>query len=94
MWQPFFELSIASAMLGLEAAEVIALRTLTLMAGGAAAQREMQRMVSEKVSAAGSAGIAAAASAARGRGPEQIAADSVAHYRREVRANRQRLRGK
>jgi hypothetical protein len=59
----WFGLSMDMWMLGLESSSVIALRTMKLAAGGAAAQLEAERMVSEKVSA----GMALAQDVAFGR---------------------------
>jgi hypothetical protein len=76
--------------LGVEAASVIGLRMLRLAAGGAGAQVEANRMVTEKIAAAadlqrmamtGALGSTATAAASR----------TLAHYRRKVRANRRRL---
>ena len=76
--------------LGLEASSVIALRTMKLAAGGAAAEAEAGRMVAEKARAAlelqtmfltGAMGLTAPAMAAR----------TMRHYGRKVRANRRRL---
>lgn len=73
--------------LGLESAAVVGLRSLTIAAGGAAAQREMTRMVSEKVAAA----MELQARALTGGLSGDALSKSVAHYRRKVRANRKRL---
>ena len=69
--------------LGVEAQQVMWLRTMRIAAGGAAGKREAVRMVSEKVSAAGEAGMKIAA----GKG----AAGVVGSYRKKVKANRRRL---
>ncbi|MDI3562445.1 hypothetical protein [Bradyrhizobium sp. Arg816] len=70
-------------MLGLESNRVIGLRLAKLMRGGKAAQREAQRMVSEKVLAAAKAGTSLMA----GASGDKI----VAQYRRKVAANAKRL---
>jgi len=54
-------------MLGLESNRVIGLRIAKLMRGGKAAQREAQRMVSEKVLAAAKAGTSLMAGASETR---------------------------
>ncbi len=71
------------AMLGIEAQQVIWLRTMKLAMGGKSGEREARRMVSEKIVAAGqaSAGIALGAS------PHKV----VKGYRKKVRANARRL---
>ena len=70
-------------MLGLESNRVIALRIAKLMRGGKAAQREAQRMMSEKMIAAAKAGTSLMA----GVSGDKI----VAQYRRKVAANAKRL---
>lgn len=73
-----------------EASSVIALRTLTIAAGGAKATAEMQRMVSEKIEA-GMTLQAKALTGALGRTPETAVARTLSHYRGRVRRNRKRL---
>jgi hypothetical protein len=70
-------------ILGLESNRVIGLRIAKLMRGGKAAQRETQRMVSEKMLAAAKAGTSLMA----GASGDKI----VAQYRRKVAANAKRL---
>jgi hypothetical protein len=69
--------------LGLESNRVIGLRIAKLMRGGKVAQREAQRMVSEKVLAAAKAGTSLMA----GASGENI----VEQYRKTVAANVKRL---
>jgi hypothetical protein len=70
-------------MLTLEAQQAIWLRMMRLSLGGAAAEAEAERMVSEKIVA----GDAATRALMRG-----ASADNVVHgYRRKVRANIKRL---
>ncbi len=83
MFGPWWQLGIDTALLGLEAQAVIGLRLTKLAAGGAAAQAEAQRMVSEKILAAGEAAMQIASGASTGA--------VVAGYRRKVRANHRRL---
>jgi hypothetical protein len=75
---------------GLEAQQVIGLRLAKLAGGGAAATAEMNRMVSEKMSAALEAQQAAAAAVLTGK-PGQIPSRTVALCRRKMRANYKRL---
>jgi hypothetical protein len=75
---------------GLEAQQVIALRLAKLALGGSAATTEMDRMVSEKMTAAVEAQSAAAAAVLTGNAA-QIPSRTVALYRRKMRANRNRL---
>ena len=77
-------------MLGAEMSMVIWLRSLRMMSGGKLAEREAQRMVSEKVTAAMTLWPAIMAG-----GMDQSAEDAtgraLAHYGKPVRANRKRL---
>jgi hypothetical protein len=52
MFNPWFALSLKTVQMGMEAQSVIALRMLRMAAGGARAEAEVGRMVSEKVVAA------------------------------------------
>jgi hypothetical protein len=81
--QTWFSLMMESASLVLEAQHVIALRAARLASGGAAAQTEAARMMSEKIVA----GMAASTMLAFGRSPQMV----VRRYRSRVRANARRL---
>lgn len=70
-------------MLALESNRVIGLRLAKLMRGGKGAQREAERMVSEKIQAAAKAG----ASFMAGASSDEI----VRQYRKRVAANAKRL---
>jgi hypothetical protein len=87
----WFQLSWDMMQLTVEANSVIALRTMKMATGGAAANEEINLMVSEKVQAAMDAQfeMTKAAMAGRTDGP----AKAVALYRRRVRANQKRLTG-
>jgi hypothetical protein len=74
------------ARFAFEVQQVIALRALKIAAGGAAAQIEATRMISEKALAAAEA----AAILTTGGSGRKVAR----RYRTHVRANLQRLRGK
>lgn len=76
-----------------ESSQVIALRTMRLMQGGALAQREAVRMVSEKWEAATYVGFCSMTGQG-GDTPEAIAQRAVRHYRTRVSANRRRLTGR
>ncbi|WP_254447459.1 hypothetical protein [Sphingomonas sp. ID1715] len=69
---------------------MIALRTLKLAAGGAAASAEAELMVSEKVAAASSL-FRQAMLGQLGATMPAAGVKAVADYRRKVRANRRRL---
>ena len=73
------------ALAGLEAQRVIALRLAKLAAGGAPAQNEAHRMVTEKVAASAEA----AATLALGGSPQKV----LKRYRTLMRANARRLTG-
>ena len=87
---PWMTLAFDSWSLGLESSAVIGLRMMKLAAGGAAAQAETQLMVSEKM-AAGLTLPMLAMTGQLGASAPAIAAGSLAHLRRKVRANRRRL---
>lgn len=84
------ELALESWWLGAEMGLVIWQRSLRMMAGGKLAEREAQRMVSEKLTAAVTLWPALMAG-----GPyataEDTAGRALAHYGKPVRANRRRL---
>ena len=87
---PWTRLGWDAIALGTEAASVIALRSMKIAAGGPAAQAEASLMVSEKLEAAQALGGMAMTGALGFTGPD-VAAKTLAHYRRKVRANRRRL---
>ncbi len=87
---PWFTVGFDAFALGLEAAAVIAQRSLILAQGGARAQAEAVRMVAEKTEAATVLALRAA-SGDLGQRPATISANAVRHYRTKVRANRRRL---
>jgi hypothetical protein len=82
--QTWFSLAMESAAFAFEAQQVIALRMAKLAAGGAAAQAEAARMISEKMFA----GAEASMMLALGRSPRTV----MLRTRRHVRANARRLR--
>ena len=87
---PWFGIGLDAWRLGLEASTVMGLRALKIAQGGASAQAEAQRMVSEKVDAA-MALQARALAGGLGGSPASASARTIAHYRRKVNANRRRL---
>ena len=74
MLNPWLSFGLKAWQIGLEAQSVIALRMLRLAAGGARAEAEASRMVTEKVTAAGEAQMAAAMAAMGGHKEHVIAA--------------------
>ena len=91
MINPWISLGLKAWQVGLEAQSVIALRMMRLAAGGARAKSEASRMVTEKVTAAGEAQVAAAAAALRGSKKHVVAGKALNVYRKRVRSNRRRL---
>jgi hypothetical protein len=87
---PWFRIGMAAWSLGVEASSVIALRTLKIAAGGAAADAEARRMIGEKVEA-GLALQTLALTGGLGVTPHGAAGRTLVHFRRKVRANRRRL---
>ncbi|HEV7439251.1 MAG TPA: hypothetical protein VGN94_06440 [Methylobacterium sp.] len=83
MFGAWWKLGMDATMLALESQQVIGMRLMMLSAGGSAAQVEAQRMVSEKIMAAGEAALLVASGGSTAR--------VVAGYRRKVRANARRL---
>jgi hypothetical protein len=88
---PWLTLSFNMMRLGFEAQTVMALRMMRLAGGGAAAQREAVRMVSEKGAAAVEAGLTAGLAAASGKKQAAVGRKVVSGYRKRVQANRRRL---
>jgi hypothetical protein len=86
-WQWYFRL----AQITWEANAVITMRMLRIAAGGSLAQREMQRMVTEKGGAIGEAAPAGIVSTIKGSGMADAAKPVSNTYRRKVRSNRRRL---
>jgi hypothetical protein len=87
---PWLRLGFDAWALGLEASTVIGLRPLKIAAGGAAGEAEARRMVDEKVTAAAQLQTKALTGALGFTGAG-VAAKTLTHYRRKVRANRRRL---
>lgn len=86
----WFGFSFAAARLGWEAHAVIGLRMMKLAAGGAAADAEAVRMVSEKAEALVEAQFAMVRDVMLGRA-HLVPGRTIAGYRKRVRANRRRL---
>jgi hypothetical protein len=91
MINPWLSFGLKAWQIGLEAQSVIALRMFRLAAGGALAEAEASRMVTEKVAAACEAQMAAAMAAMRGHEEHVIASKALNVYGKHVRANRRRL---
>jgi len=82
---------LGAVTLAAEAQWVIAMRTMLMATGGAAAVTEAQRMVSEKLLAGAQAQIAAGMALATGGGLDGAMRAAEKPYRRAVGANRRRL---
>ena len=82
---------IRAAQVGWDANVVVAMRLMRLTVGGALAQREAQRMISEKVIAIAEAQTAAVTKMIMGGGMAAATKSASAVYRRKVRANQRRL---
>jgi hypothetical protein len=83
MFRNWLKLAADSVQLSLEAQQVIGLRLMKIAAGGAAAQTEAARMITEKVTAAAEA----LGTLSTGGSGQRI----VRRYRTHVKANKRRL---
>jgi hypothetical protein len=87
----WFGIGMDAWALAAESNMVIAMRMGTMAMGGpAAAAKEAELMVSEKVAANLALGFDLA-TGKHGIGPEAMMSGSIKHYSRSVRANRRRL---
>ena len=86
----WFAIGIDAWNLTGEATWVIGMRLARMAQGGSRAEREATLMVSEKVASGIELGMAIA-TGRMGHSPEAITSGTIAHYRRDVRANRDRL---
>lgn len=77
-------------LLGFEMAHVIWLRSWQIALGGAGADREMRRMVDEKLVANAAFGWMLMTGGA-GHSPEAVGRRALRHYGTRVRANQRRL---
>lgn len=87
--EAWLRLAAASSFLCMEAATVVWLRSLVLIAGGPAGKAEAERMVREKFVA--NLDLAARFATGGPLTPEQVAASAIAFYKPKVTANRKRL---
>lgn len=91
MTNPWLSLTMNAMQLGIEAQSVVALRIMKVAAGGAAAEREAGRMVTEKIEAALDLQTQIVTGMMTGAAAHRAPARAVALYRRKVRSNRRRL---
>jgi hypothetical protein len=92
MFNPWLSLAYDAARLGLEAQWVIAARMMRLVAGGALAENEVQRMVSEKTAAFVEAQMVTVCALGSIRKRRTAAKKVLGVYRKRVRQNSRRLR--
>jgi hypothetical protein len=91
LWNAWFALSSETARLGWEAQHVMALRLMRLAGGGAKAEAESRRMVTEKIAAFAEAHAAAAAVFAEGGSHHSAAEKVLGIYKKRVHRNGRRL---
>ena len=84
------QLAFDSWMLAGETSMVIWLRSMRLMMGGRLAEREAERMISEKL-VVNAALMPAMMAGGLHQSAQDVMARAIAHYRKPVRANRRRL---
>jgi hypothetical protein len=90
-WNTWIALSTQAVRMCWDAQAVMLLRTMRIAKGGARAEAEAQRMISEKVAALAEAQIAAAAATLKGSKKHRVAKKALAVYAGRVRRNRRRL---
>jgi hypothetical protein len=88
---PWFDLTLKTVQLGLDAQSVIALRMIRLTSGGARAKAEMSRMVIEKPATVAEAQVAAAVAVVGGRNDHAVVGKALKVFSKRVRANKRRL---
>jgi hypothetical protein len=90
-WNAWFALSAQAARMCWEAQAVMLLRGLRMAQGGAKAEAEAQRMITEKVAAFAEAQVAATVATLRGSKRHRVAKKALGVYARRVGRNRRRL---
>jgi hypothetical protein len=90
-WNASLALSLQAARMCWEAQAVMFLRGLRIAQGGARAEAETTRMMTEKVAALAEAQVAATAAVLTGSKKHGIAKKTLGVYARRVRRNRRRL---
>ncbi|MGV8937285.1 MAG: hypothetical protein ACOH2J_09195 [Allorhizobium sp.] len=91
MFNSSLSLYLDMARLAVEAQHVIGMRLMLISTGGAAAKREAQRMVSEKLEIAGTMALENAFALASGQSLASIGQHTVDEYSKVVSSNRRRL---
>jgi hypothetical protein len=90
-WNAWFALSSQAARVCWEVQAVMLLRGLRMAQGGAKAEAEAQRMITEKVAALSEAQVAATVATLKGSKRHRVAKKALSVYARRVRRNRRRL---
>jgi len=90
-WNAWFALSTQAARMCWEAQTVMFLRGLRIAQGGAKAEAEVQRMITEKVAALAEAQVAATTATLKGSKKHRVAKKALGVYGKRVRRNRRRL---
>ena len=90
-WNAWIALSAQMARMCWEAQAVMLLRTMRIAKGGARAEAETQRMITEKIAAFAETQIAADAATLKGSKKHRVAKKALGVYARRVRRNRRRL---
>jgi hypothetical protein len=91
LWNAWFALSSETTRLAFEAQRVMAMRMMRLAGGGAKAETESRRMVTEKIAAFAEANAAAAAVFAGGGNHHNAAQKVLGVYKKRVQRNGRRL---
>jgi hypothetical protein len=91
MFNPWFSVILKTVQLSFEAQNVIALRMMRLVTGGAAAPIEARRMIAEKITTGVEAGAVAASSVASGHRNAAVAGKILRVVQKRVHANKRRL---
>jgi hypothetical protein len=90
-WNAWFALSSQAARVCWEAQAVMLLRGLRMAQGGAKAEAEAQRMITEKVAALAEAQVAATVATLKGSKRHRVAKKALSVYASRVGHNRRRL---
>jgi len=90
-WNAWFALSAQAVRMCWDAQAVILLRSFRIAEGGARANAESQRMITEKVAALAEAQLAATAASLKGSKKHRVAKKALGVYATRVRRNRRRL---
>ena len=90
-WNAWFALSAQATRMCWEAQAVIWLRGLRTAQGGAKAEAETTRMITEKVAALAEAQVAAMTAVLKGNKKHRVAKKALGVYAKRVGRNRRRL---